>query len=198
MRLRRSALGLLLLVLAACEAGTVSPSLSEPPASPSGSVAPTVSAGTAAPSDLVIPPSPGTSPFPPATVEPSAAPIGTANIPFANRAMEVAIVGQPGIVVAWRGATDHELGALAWDADADIAVGRLTDRELVLGLIGTVCDIEATLTVMPGALIVSPVPRQGCDAMAVGRGLVLTFAAPVDPASVEVGLVDTVLLPEST
>lgn len=112
--------------------------------------------------------------------------------------MEVTIVGQQGIVVAWRGATDRELGAVVWDENEDISLGRSSDRELVLVWTGTVCDIEATLIVARGSLVVSPPPREGCDAMAVGRGIVLTYATPVDPPDIEVRLMDTVLLPESS
>lgn len=119
-------------------------------------------------------------------------------IPFANREMEVTIVGQPGIVVAWRAATDRDLNAIAWDGDADIALGRLSDRDLVLAWIGTVCDVEATLTIAPGRLAITPVPRQGCDAMALGRGMAPTFAEPADPKAITVELGDTVLLPEGS
>jgi hypothetical protein len=108
--------------------------------------------------------------------------------------MEVTLVGQPGIVSGWRAASEAELASIAWDGD--IALGRLTDRELVLGWPGTVCDLAATLTVAPGRLVVDPLPRAGCDALAVGRGAVLTFAAPVDPASITAELAETVLLPE--
>jgi len=109
--------------------------------------------------------------------------------------MEITIVGEPGVVVAWRAATDSDLQAIAWAGDADIALGRLSDRELVLGWIGTVCDVRATLTVAAERLEVTPVPRQGCDAMAVGRGMVLTFAQPTDPKAISIELGATVLLP---
>ena len=111
--------------------------------------------------------------------------------------MELAIVGEPGVLVAWRAATDRELAAATW-GDDDITLARLTNRELVLGWIGTVCDVKATLTVTQERLVVSPVPREGCDLVAVGRGVVLTFAKPVDPASVAVVLEHTVLLPEGS
>jgi len=62
--------------------------------------------------------------------------------------------------------------------------------------IGTVCDVKATLTVTPARLVVTPVPRQGCDAMAVGRGMVLTFPAPTDPKAITVALGPMILLPE--
>jgi hypothetical protein len=111
--------------------------------------------------------------------------------------MELAIVGEPGVLAAWRAATDRELAAVTW-GDSDITLARLTDRELVLGWIGTVCDVKATLTVAQERLVVSPVPREGCDLVAVGRGVVLTFAKPADPASVAVVLEHTVLLPEGS
>ena len=112
--------------------------------------------------------------------------------------MEVTIVGQPGTLTAWRAATEQELEAIAWNGDPDIALGRLSDRELVLGWIGTVCDVEATLTVVPGRLLVTPAPRQGCDVVGVGRGIVLTFAVPTDPNAITVELGERVLLPESS
>jgi len=123
-------------------------------------------------------------------------PIGSLRIPFAGREMELTIAGSADGLIAWRAATEAELSAVAWDGNDDIALGRLAERELVLDWIGTVCDVRATLTVEPHRLVVSPVPREGCDAMAVGRGVVVSFAAPVDPASFQLVLVDTILLPE--
>ena len=124
--------------------------------------------------------------------------LGTVQIPFANRVMEVTLVGSPGLVVGWRAATERELGAVAWPGDADIALGRLSDRDMVLGWIGTVCDLKATLTVVPGRLVVTPAPRQGCDAMALGRGVVLTYAGPPDLNAITVELGERVLMPEGS
>ncbi|MEO5964134.1 MAG: hypothetical protein ABIR11_01620 [Candidatus Limnocylindrales bacterium] len=109
--------------------------------------------------------------------------------------MELAIAGEPGVVVAWRAASDGQLAAAAL-GDEDIALDRLTGREVVLAWIGTVCDVHATLSIAPDRLVVSPDPREGCDAMALGRGIVLTFAMPVDPTSFIVVLERTELLPE--
>jgi hypothetical protein len=109
--------------------------------------------------------------------------------------MEVTIVGEPDVVSAWRAATDRELSAATW-GEADIKLAKLGDRKLVLGWIGTVCDVKATLTVTRGRLVVDPVPREGCDLVGVPRGVVLTFAQPADPSSVAVVLGRTVLLPE--
>lgn len=161
---------------------------STPPASSSALPTPT---GPAHPST----PSASSSALP--TGQPSNVPLGSVQIPFVDRAMEVTIVGEPGIVVAWRAATERDLREIAW-ADADIALGRLSDRDLVLAWTGTVCDVTATLTVAPGRLVVTPVPRQGCDASAVGRGIVLTFAEPTDPNAITVELGDTILLPEGS
>jgi hypothetical protein len=197
MRLRPHAFVAFLVVLAGCGSAAPNAALSGPTRSP-GQPVPGLTAGASVPGALA---SPGTaSTFPPATATtgPSSEPIATVRFPFADREMEVAIVGQPGIVVAWRGATDGELDAIRWDESADVGLGQLSDREVVLGWIGTICDLEATLIVGPGSLVVSPQPRPACDAMAVGRGMVLTFAASVDPADIEVRLLDTVLLPASS
>jgi hypothetical protein len=126
---------------------------------------------------------------------PSAISLGVLRIPFANREMELAIVGVPGVLSGWRAATEADLGAVAW-GEPDITLGGLTERELVLAWGGTVCDVAATLAVAPRRLVVSPAPREGCDAMWLGRGVVLTFAEPVDPASIAVMLDPVPLRPE--
>ena len=81
-----------------------------------------------------------------------------------------------------------------WDNDNDIDVGVLGKRRLVLGWIGTVCDVRATLAVELDHLTVTPKPRHGCDAMAVARGVVLTYAEPVDPGALEVTQAEQILL----
>jgi len=195
MTLVRGALVAMALALSACRPGPTPPSSSTPaPSPPNTSPASPTAAHTDAPA------SPAPTPTSPSPESPSASPspLGSVHIPFANRVMEVTIVGKPGIVTAWRAATDRDLKAVPWDGDADIALGRLSDRELVLGWIGTVCDLEATLTIAPGRLVVTPAPRQGCDAMALGRGLVLTYAEPPDLNATTVELGERVLLPESS
>jgi hypothetical protein len=195
MTLVRGALVLMALALSACGSGPTPPSPSTPtPSPPHASPA----SSTAAPTGALASPAPtlaSRSSEPPSA---SVAPLGSVQIPFANRVMQVTIVGVPGIVTAWRAATDRDLKAVPWDGDADIALGRLSDRELVLGWIGTVCDLKATLTIIPGRLVVTPAPRQGCDAMALGRGVVLTYAGPPDLNAITVELGDRVLLPESS
>lgn len=192
--MRRRLYGALLVVLAlaGCGSGaTANPSLSarsiSPPSPSAESASATHAPDPSATASLLASPLPSS----------SARPLGVVRIPFANRAMELTIVGTTGVLAAWRAATDRELAAGTW-GDSDITLARLTDRKLVLGWIGTVCDVKATLTVTQEQLVVSPVPREGCDAMALGRGVVLTFAKPVDPASVAVVLERTVLLPEGS
>lgn len=193
MRLNRAAAVVLALAVSACGSDVTQTSPSTPASSPPhATLTSPPAASTIAPASPAETPSVPPSELPGAT----ASPLGSLRIPFANREMEVTIVGQPGIVVAWRAATDRDLQAITWDGDADIALGRLSDRNLVLGWIGTVCDVKATLTVTPGRLVVTPAPRQGCDAMALGRGMVLTFAAPTDPTAITVELGERILLPE--
>jgi hypothetical protein len=197
MKLGQQALAALLIVLAGCGSERPDPSMSERIAAAS-QAAPGVTADVPQSTTSSPPGVPSESPSPSARARPREELIGTVRFAFANRLMEVAIVGEQGLVVAWRGATDLELGAVAWDENPDIGLGQLSDRELVLDWIGTVCDVEATLIVAPGSLVVSPPPREGCDAMAVGRGIVLTYATRIDPADVDVRLMETVLLPESS
>lgn len=195
MRFNRAGVVAMALALSACGSGATEPSPSTPSSSP-----PTATPTGAPAASSVAPASP--SQMPSASLshapDPSAPVLGSLRIPFANREMEVTIVGEPGIVVAWRAASDRDLDAIAWGADTDIALGRLSERDLVLGWIGTVCDVKATLAIGPGRLFVTPMPRQGCDAMAVGRGMVLTFAKPAKPEEISVELAERVLLPEAS
>jgi hypothetical protein len=136
------------------------------------------------------------SPVPSPTSPEPGPPLGIIRIPFAEREMEVSLVGDPGIVTGWRAATDEEVASIRWEGDADIDLGTLTDTQVVLVWVGTVCDVEATLTVGSDRLVIVHAPRPGCDAMAVGRGMVLTYSDFVEPAGISVDLVDAVLLPE--
>ncbi len=110
--------------------------------------------------------------------------------------MTVDIVGTPGVVTSWRAATDAELRAIDVSTDDSIATAGLGDRTVVVGWIGTVCDVQATLTVEIGSLDVAPAPRTGCDLVPVPRGVVLTYAARVDATSIALNLRQPDLLPE--
>lgn len=190
MRLRWSRPLLAVVIVAGCGAGVVENA--DPSTAPSAPTSPTVE-----PVASTLAPEPSAAPSLPPSAPSSAPALGVVSIPFAGRQMEVAIVGEPGVVVAWRAATEQDLAAGSW-RDDDVALNRLTDREMVLGWTGTVCDVRATLVVARDRLVISPVPREGCDAMAVGRGVVLTFATPIEPASVAVVLEPSELLPEES
>jgi hypothetical protein len=45
-------------------------------------------------------------------------------------------------------------------------------------------------------IVIEHAPREGCDTMAIGRDLVLRFAHDVDPAAVELQVIQPTLLPE--
>ena len=190
MRLSWVRSALVLFIVAGCGAGAVQSA--DPSTAASAPASATVEPVASTP---VPEPSLATS-MPPSSTSPAPR-IGVVAIPFAGREMEVALVGEPGVLEGWRAATERELTAGTW-RDDDVALNRLTGRELVLGWTGTVCDVEATVAVSRDRLVISPVPREGCDAVAVGRGVVLTFARPVVPASVVVVLEPTELLPEES
>ena len=195
MAINRVGLAVVALALSACGSGAMLPSPSTPaPSPPNATQARPPAVATVAPA------SPVPTVSPPQSEPPSASGVllGSVQIPFADRAMAVTIVGEPGIVVAWRAATERELEAIAWPSDADIVLRPMSGRELILGWIGTVCDVKATLTVAPRRLVVTPAPRQGCDAVGVGRGVVLTYAELPDLNTPTVELGERVLLPESS
>jgi hypothetical protein len=190
--MRSSWIGAMLVVLALAGCGPTPVETRGPAATSSPSTPPT----TEPPSATLAPgPSATGSLLPSPDPSPAGTPIGVVRIPFAGREMEVALLGEPGVLAAWRAATDNEIRKLPL-GDADISLAALADRKLVLGWIGTVCDVKASLAVGRAQLVVSPAPREGCDAMALARGLVLTFAQPVDPAKITVVLEPRVLLPE--
>lgn len=63
----------------------------------------------------------------------------------------------------------------------------------------TICDREMTVTIDPDVerIVIEHAPRNGCDAMGVGRELVLEFARDVDPADITVDVIPATLLPEA-
>jgi hypothetical protein len=192
MRHRRLGCLVLVLVVAACGPGPVE--VSSPPAT--SAAPPAATAAVAPPTPAPASSAPAQRPSPAAT--PSATALGVVRIPFARREMVLTIVGEPGLVTAWRAATEREVERMPWGEDADFGLVRLADRTLLLAWIGTVCDLEATLSVARDRLEVSPAPREACDLVGVPRGVVLTYAEPVDPTSVSVVLDARVLLPEGS
>jgi hypothetical protein len=63
----------------------------------------------------------------------------------------------------------------------------------------TICDREMTVSIARGVarIVIEAAPRQGCDAMAIGRDLVLRFTEDVAPADVELQIIEPTILPES-
>ena len=63
----------------------------------------------------------------------------------------------------------------------------------------TICDREMTVSIARevARIVIESAPRDGCDALAIGRDLVLQFTEDVDPAAVELQIIEPTLLPES-
>jgi hypothetical protein len=62
----------------------------------------------------------------------------------------------------------------------------------------TICDREMTVTIDADVdrIVIDHAPRDGCDAMGIGRELVLELSRDIDPASVELVVNRAVLLPD--
>jgi hypothetical protein len=62
----------------------------------------------------------------------------------------------------------------------------------------TICDREMTVSIARevARIVIEHAPREGCDAMGIGRDLVLQFTQDVDPAAVELQVIQPALLPE--
>jgi hypothetical protein len=63
----------------------------------------------------------------------------------------------------------------------------------------TICDRMMTVSIARevARIVIESASREGCDTMAIGRDLVLQFTEDVDPADVELQIVEPRLLPES-
>ncbi len=172
-----------------------------PPSEPSSASTPAPASvasppGSAAPNPTATPSASSMQSDEPNTVASSNRPIARLQVPFFDKVMDLAIVGEPGLLAAWRPATQRELEAFPWAPDGFTGLGGLGDRQLVLGWLGTPCDLVATLIVTETSLVIDPAPRHGCDAIGVPRGLVLTYARAVDPKAIDVRLLPRELLPE--
>jgi hypothetical protein len=64
--------------------------------------------------------------------------------------------------------------------------------------LATICDREMTVSIARDVarIVIEHAPREGCDAMGVGRDLVLQFTEDVDPAAVELQVIQPTRLPE--
>lgn len=62
----------------------------------------------------------------------------------------------------------------------------------------TICDREMIVTIHPDVarIVIEHAPRNGCDAMGIGRELVLEFSRDIDPADVSLEIIQAMRLPE--
>ena len=102
-------------------------------------------------------------------------------------------VDSDGLVVAGRPATNAEMNRSDL-GERDIGVRNVADDRLLVIWSATICERSARLIVVPDERFLAPDPRQGCDAMAVGWGLVLTTREPVDASRMTARQGRTVLL----
>lgn len=116
--------------------------------------------------------------------------------PVTVRPVTVQIIDQADAIVAARTATDEEIGRdpRAWishpgpvgTGTIDVARGA-RPNELVIRWTGGACDTTWHLDVWAGpGLLLRAGDAPPCDAIGIGRGIVVTFDAAVDPAKVEV------------
>ncbi len=136
---------------------------------------------------------------PSATRTPS---VMTASVLLDTRHLDtVTISDASGLLVGARAATEAEVrtrpdgGGNPSDVSAFNPGGNPT-TEVRLVWVGWICDVTERLEIAPGAASMTvfegPWEHPGCDAVGVGRGLVLTFARPIDASAVAVKLIPTV------
>lgn len=115
--------------------------------------------------------------------------VGAVAVPGGTVPMTVTLRGDPAVVTGIRAATSEEVAAAPGVADADLVAYRRAANELILAWRGGGCDVSATLTVEADLVILVEDPRPACDAIGIGKGVVVTFRAPVDAAARELVLV---------
>jgi hypothetical protein len=102
------------------------------------------------------------------------------------------------LVVEARPAVAQEAAA-AMEALAEsdiVAVRGRSDDSLIVAWLVTPCDRQAALTLVATVITVELAPRQGCDAVAIVRALVLRVADPDRVALFRPTLIDAPILPE--
>lgn len=108
--------------------------------------------------------------------------------------VEVAVVDRSGELVSAREVRPGDPVVRPSDADAAQWVGRepLDPRSLRLGWAGGVCDSRVTVTIETlESIRIDGGPQPDCDAMGVGREIILTFARPVDATLIELRYTET-------
>jgi len=131
-------------------------------------------------------------PWPPdgATIVELTSPVGDGRQPA-----RVAVVDRSGLLASVREVrSDGPSFAGSTDSGSVFVASGGGDR-LRLLWIGSVCDGELTVTIAEAVrlIVVDGGTRPGCDAMGIGRELVLTFEQTIDPASIELAYVDSVI-----
>ena len=135
--------------------------------------------------------------MPPSTPSPD----GTATVELTSQVgagrspVRVTVVDRSGSLTSVReiGPSDPPFPGSTESGSVYVANGGGADVRLLW--IGSVCDGNATVTIEPGvtAIVVDGGTRPACDAMGVGRELVLTFSRFVDPATIDVSHVEHVI-----
>lgn len=117
--------------------------------------------------------------------------IASVEVPGGEPPMTVTLRGDPTVVTGVRPATGAEVEAATWsdEPSTNLAAYDLSPTELVVVWIGGACDVSATMTVESDRIGLADDPSPPCDAIGIGKGVVLTFADPVDPAARELVLV---------
>jgi len=102
-------------------------------------------------------------------------------------------VAHDGLVAAGRPALEREIERIAF-GPTDLGLANITDQEVLVGWLGTVCERRAKLTLDQNRFVLAPAPRSGCDATGVGWGVVLTMRRPFDVRSVTAVQLPTTIL----
>ena len=108
--------------------------------------------------------------------------------------MTVTLLGDRAEVTSIRAATERELSKAPAFGPNDLAALALDQHNLLVVWVGGACDVSATLTVEPALILLAEDPRPGCDAMGVGKGVVIGFTDPVDATSRKLVLVRAPIL----
>lgn len=128
-------------------------------------------------------------------------PQGAAVIELRNGApgdiARVAVLDLSGELVEVRAPTTHDRGP--GGASEVFSRDPTTSGHYRLRWGTLICDREMTVTIHPGVerIVIEHAPHGGCDAMGVGRELILEFSRDVDPTDVTLEVIPAELLPEA-
>jgi hypothetical protein len=119
-----------------------------------------------------------------------------------GHAMSLTIVDPDRVIATARAATLEEITPVAEGANLPVSsnitavVGPGEPPGILVVWVGSGCDKSGTVTLFGGSgqIVIAPNPRNGCDTIASYRGLVFTFAIPVESEAVRPVLLPTTLL----